>query len=93
MVKKDDPIVSREQWEPEFWSYHEAVLNQTPDFDRNWLLANDPGLYYAIRSAEERINALGEARLSKVSPWVVLVLAEGETPHLVTGVYQVNENG
>jgi len=77
-ASEDDPIVSREQWEPEFWSYHEAVLNQAPDFDLEWLQANEPGLNYEIRLAEELIDKLGGARLSKVreimGEWRKLIL-------------------
>lgn len=78
MAIKDDPIVSREQWEPEFWGYRDVVLNRSQNFDPEWLQANDPGLYYAIRSAEDRIDALDNVPLSKVmeiaGEWRKLVL-------------------
>jgi len=78
MATTDDPIVSREQWEPEFRGYRDIVLNRSPGFDPKWLQANDPSLNYEIRLAEDRIDGLDNVPLSKVmelvGEWRKLIL-------------------
>jgi hypothetical protein len=62
----DEPILSVEQWYPEFHRFHMAVVNQTPGFDYGWVRHNRPDLYRRIRVKEDEIDALSGARLSHV---------------------------
>jgi hypothetical protein len=61
-----DPLLSVEQWYPEFHRFHMAVIAETPDFDYGWLRRNRLVLYQEIKAAENEIDALGSARLSNV---------------------------
>jgi len=62
----DDPVLSPEQWYPEFHRFHMAVIAETPDFDYGWLRRNRLVLYRQIKAKENEIDALGSARLSNV---------------------------
>jgi hypothetical protein len=62
----DDPLLSVEQWYPEFHRFHMAVVAETPEFDYGWLRHNRPELYRAIKAKEDEIDALGATRLSQV---------------------------
>jgi hypothetical protein len=62
----DDPILSVEQWYPEFHRFHMAVVGETPDFDYCWLRDVRPDLCHLIKAKEDQIDALGTARLSEV---------------------------
>src|SRR5262245_19093080 len=62
----NDPILSVEQWYPEFHRFHIAVIAETPDFDFGWVRENRPEIYRAIKAKENEIDALGAAQLSHV---------------------------
>ena len=62
----DDPILSVEQWYPEFHRYHLAVVAEASDFDYGWIRQNRPDLYRQIKNKENEIDVLETARLSEV---------------------------
>jgi hypothetical protein len=64
--RADDPILSVEQWYPEFHRFHTTVVAETPDFDYGWLSHNRPDLYRQIKAKEDQIDGLDAPRLSKV---------------------------
>jgi len=73
-----DPILTPDQWYPHFRDFHHRVIKETPDFDYGWLRANRLDLYQLIKTKEEELDALGEARLSQIMAimreWRELVL-------------------
>jgi len=76
-LTKDDPILTREQWYPEFQRFHVEVVRRTPNLDWIWLRERQPELHRAIQGIEDRIDSLGNARLSVVmeimTDWRALV--------------------
>lgn len=62
----DDPILTLDQWYPEFRAFHHHVVDETPDLDFIWLRQNRPDLYRAIKVKESEIDALQSTRLSEV---------------------------
>ena len=80
---EDDPILTPEQWWPEFHRFHVEVVRSTPDLDWKWLREERPELHRTIKGIEDTIDGLGDARLSDVlslmREWRGLVLkAESE---------------
>ena len=78
-----DPILTPEQWYPEFHRFHVQVVRSTPDLDWRWVRKDRPELYAAIKAIEDTIDGLGDARLSDVlnlmREWRDLILkAESE---------------
>ncbi len=77
-LASNDPLLSPDQWYPDFRDFHHKVIKETPDFDYGWLRANRPELYRAIRDEENELDALQKARLSEVmaimDEWRKLVL-------------------
>ena len=63
---EDDPILPVEAWLPVFKELHRKVVHETPNFDYGWLRANRPDLYRDIKAAEGELDALQDAKLSKV---------------------------
>lgn len=76
---KDDPLLTPEQWYPEFHRFHVHVCHEIPDFDRLWVKQHRSHLYQKIKSLENQIDALGEAKLSEVMvimrEWRELILS------------------
>jgi hypothetical protein len=74
-----DPILPVNRWLPVFTTLHHAVVRETPDFDYAELRRQNPDLYAKIKDAENSIDSLNDARLSKVvllvGEWCELVLA------------------
>lgn len=62
----DDPVLSLDQWYPEFHRFHVQVVQETPNLDWQWLREQRPDLYRSIKAKESELDALGEARLSEV---------------------------
>lgn len=80
---QDDPILSLDQWYPEFHRFHAQVVQETPNLDWQWLREQRPDLYQTIKDRENELDALGDARLSRVMgitrEWRELILrAENE---------------
>jgi len=79
----DDPILSPDQWYPEFHRFHVQVVQENPNLDWQWLREQRPDLYQAIKTKENELDGLQEARLSQVMEmmrqWRGLILqAESE---------------
>jgi len=82
-LNEEDPILMPEHWIPHFRDLHHKVIKETPDFDYGWLRANRPDVYQSIKTKENELDALQEARLSEVMAimrqWRGLILqAESE---------------
>ena len=78
-----DPILIPGEWWPEFHRFHVEVVRSTPDLDWGWLRRDRPQLFGSIKAIEDRIDGLGDARLSDVlslmRDWRDLILqAESE---------------
>jgi len=73
-----DPLLPIEAWFPVFKELHHKVIAETLDFDYGWLRQHRPDLYQAIKTKENEIDALQEAKLSQVvaimREWRELVL-------------------
>ena len=63
----DDPILSPGQWYPEFHRLHMQAVHKSHDFNYTWLRRNRPEMYREIKAIEDRIDALGVARLSEIT--------------------------
>jgi hypothetical protein len=79
----DDPILSPDDWYPEFRAFHHQVIRETPDFDYLALKERQRDLYDAIKAKEKELDSLGPAPLSRVMEimrdWRALILeAEAE---------------
>jgi len=89
-LNEEDPTLSREQWYPQFRDFHHKVIKETPDFDYCWLRANRPDLYQLIKTKEEDLDALGDAKLSQVMAimreWRGLILRAEMESTKTTGV-------
>jgi len=74
----EDPTLTLEQWYPHFRDLHHKVIEETLDFDWQWLREQRPVLFQSIRDKEAELDRLGDARLSKVveimAEWRGLVL-------------------
>lgn len=66
MLIDDDPLLGPGGWYPEFHSYHESVVKETPNFDYILLRQRNPDLYREIKVKENEIDMLQGARLSEV---------------------------
>jgi len=82
-MNEEDPILTPEIWIPHFRDFHHRVIAETADFDYGWLRTNRPDLYQHIKTKENELDGLQEARLSQVMEmmrqWRDLVLqAENE---------------
>ena len=62
----DDPILTVDQWYPEFRNLHRATIAECGDFDYDEAKKNQPKLYTDIKNIENRIDAIDEVRLSVV---------------------------
>ena len=75
---EEDPILTPNQWYPDFRDFHHKVIAETPRFDYLWLKEHRPDQYQAIRAKESELDAIQEARLSVVMAiirqWRELVL-------------------
>jgi len=63
---QDDPILSPDQWYPEFHHFHIQVVQETLDLDWQWLREQRPDLYQSLKDRENELDTLGAARLSEV---------------------------
>ena len=82
-AQAEDPILTLEQWYPEFHRFHIQVVQETPNLDWQWIRDKRPELHRAIKGIEDTIDGLGDARLSDVlslmREWRDLILkAESE---------------
>jgi hypothetical protein len=66
MIDREDPILTVEQWLPEFLAFHRQVVREIPDFDWGWIREHRPETHKALRTKEAEIDALREAPLSRV---------------------------
>jgi len=91
-LNEEDPILTPEQWYPEFHRFHVQVVQETPNLDWQWLKEQRPDLYTAIRDKENDLDALGDARLSEVmeimGEWRELILQAEMEATKTTGVVQ-----
>ncbi len=96
-LNEEDPILTPEQWYPEFHRFHVQVVQETPDLDWQWLREQQPDLHKSIKDKENELDALGEARLSEVMEimreWRALILQAEMEATKATGVIQGNQNG
>ena len=78
LINEEDPILTPEQWYPEFHRFHVQVVQETPNLEWQWLREHQPDLYRVIKGRENELDALGEARLSEVmeimGQWRALIL-------------------
>lgn len=79
----DDPILTPEQWWPEFHRFHVGVVRETLSLDWGWLRGHRPELFQSILDTEAELDRLGDTRLSEVmqvmGKWRRLILrAESE---------------
>ena len=79
----EDPILTPAEWYPEFHRFHVGVIRSTPDLDWGWLRRDRPQLFGTIKEIEDRIDTMGDTRLSDVlnlmREWRDLILkAESE---------------
>ena len=64
---EDDPIVPEEAWLPEYLSFRKKVYQQVKDTNIwGYARTEKPELYIELKKAEAEMDALTEARLSKV---------------------------
>lgn len=63
---EDDPVVSFVQWYLIFHELHVKVVHETPNFDYLALKEQNPELYREIKTKENELDVLGDARLSEV---------------------------
>jgi len=88
-LNEEDPILTLEQWYPEFHRFHVQVVEAlNPDWWQR-IREQRPDLYGAIRGKENELDALNDARLSEVMAimreWRELVLqAEREITDIAT---------
>ena len=91
-LNEEDPILTPEQWYPEFYRFHVQVVQETPDLDWQWLGEQRPDLYRTIKGREHELDALGEARLSEVmkimGQWRGLILKAEREATKAAGVIQ-----
>ena len=75
---EDEPILTPDQWYPEFHRFRVQVAQGTPDLDWAWLKEHRSELFQAIRDKEAKLDRLGDARLSEVmaimGEWRELIL-------------------
>jgi len=65
-LNEEDPILTAEQWYPDFRDLHRKIILETPHFDYGWLRINRPELYWAIKTKESELDALQDTKLSKI---------------------------
>jgi len=65
-LNEEDPTLTPDQWYPPFRNFHHKVIKETLNFDYCWLRANRLDLYQLIKTKEEELDALGDAKLSQV---------------------------
>ena len=66
LLSEDDPILPPTTWFPEFHRLHVRIVQETPNLDWQWLKEQRPDLYRAIKDRENKLDALGDARLSEI---------------------------
>jgi hypothetical protein len=65
-LQQADPLLTLDNWYPEFQRFHRKVVLETPSFDYVRARQQQPELYKRIKAKEAELDALQEARLSKV---------------------------
>jgi len=63
---EDDPMLTPDHWYLEFHHFHLEVVRSTPDLDWEWIREHRSELFEAIRQKEDKLERLGDARLSEV---------------------------
>ncbi len=54
-LNEEDPILTPEQWYPEFHRFHVQAVQETPNLDWQWLREQRPDLYTGIKDKENEL--------------------------------------